>query len=250
MKAIFALLVVCSIPAFAAKQQTFKLETVDRLPAQTSEVSSFLSLPTEMIKQNSSRLGNEHLEILKSIAKDATNNVDLRWRAIYLGAQINFNKFSPEIKAALNSPEWFMRMAALNAVNDFSPTQSSEFARILIKDKALVVRTAAADVLMKSGTSKDREVLWSSLFDKANSHKGKSLWLRPKILKHLAKTTKNKNEMSRFVPLLNDKDQNLQELALGVLEEKSDFRVGSHKTPIEKRKSMWLAWAKREGISF
>lgn len=247
MKAIFFILIGFSLPCLAAKQQAFKLETVDRLPVQVAEVSSFLSLPTEMIKQNSSRLGLEHLDILKNISRDSTNNVDLRWRALYLGAQIDLPRFLSEVRFALKSPEWFMRMAALNAAKDFSPNLAAEFARILIKDKALVVRTAAADILMKTANQKDREILWTSFFDKANSHKGKSLWLRPRLLNHLAKTSKP-NELVRFASVLKDKDIKMQEIALQVLEEKSDIRIGTQNTPMEKRKAMWLAWAKKEGF--
>lgn len=94
-------------------------------------------------------------------ALNQKNSMDLRWQAVFSAAQkANKNELNL-VKQYANQPEWFMRNAALLAINKFDQPSAEVMAQKLLSDKALVVRSAAVDVLSEKSLMKNRNLLVS-----------------------------------------------------------------------------------------
>lgn len=178
---------------------------------------------------------------LKKIAFNNDSELQVRWRALVLAAKLLGSEAETEIIAAAKSQDWFMRSASMVAANEISPTKAAELARKLVKDKALVVRSAAVDVLGGTGEASDRVLLWKIIKDPINVRRGQSLWVRSQALQILAKSPQ-KTEVGEFVALLKESDLELQAISIHALEKASQFQFGSESDSIEDHKNRWLNW--------
>ncbi|MEY4616188.1 MAG: hypothetical protein RJB66_1148 [Pseudomonadota bacterium] len=210
------------------------------------ETAKLLQLEKTDLEKASKDLSEEQKSALKAIASDKNTDLNIRWKALVLASRLLGSDMRADVLAASKSPDWFMRSASLSAANEISADESADIARALIKDKALVVRSSAADVLATTGLDSDRELLWKALNDSANSRKGQSLWIRPQVLKHLAKRPLKK-EISQFIEILKEGEVELQAVTIHALEKASDFQFGSDQDSIEDHRTRWLNWWETNG---
>lgn len=178
---------------------------------------------------------------LKQIAFNSKSDLQIRWRALVLAARLLGIEMKSEIVSASKSNEWFMRSASMMAANEISTEQAAELARKLIQDKALVVRSAAVDILGNTGETADRALLWKIIKDPMNVRKGQSLWIRSQSLQILARNP-NKQEIPQFIALLKETDLELQAISIHALEKASDFQFGTAQETIEDHRQRWLKW--------
>lgn len=235
-----------STSVFAAKPNAFleknnKSIAVQDSPTDVSAILSVLSLPENILNEKVSDFSKEQLPLFKKIAFDETQSVDIRWRALAVGARVNHQLFSGEIEKAFKAKEWFMRIAALNALENLNDKKRIFMARQLLQDKALVVRTAAADVLMESKDGDDRQQLWTSVFDAKNTHHGKSLWIRKRVLKHLSETVVE-SDIPNLVKVLKDSDAILVDISFKSLDQNKGLQYGITGATPQIRKAKWIAW--------
>jgi hypothetical protein len=92
---------------------------------------------------------------LKQRAFDREQALSIRWKALVLAAKIGGSSMSAEVRESSRSSEWYMRSASLTAAAQISVTEALSLARKLVNDKALVVRSAAVDILGESEVLKD-----------------------------------------------------------------------------------------------
>jgi HEAT repeat protein len=87
-----------------------------------------------------------------------------------------------DVKRALKSNQWFMRNAGLIALNSINPDLAFDEAKKQLDDPALVVRSAAVDLLSKHKSQEKgaevRELLWKELHAKRNKVKSKKYLMR------------------------------------------------------------------------
>ncbi len=152
-----------------------------------------------------------------------------------------------DILKAADSKEWFMRNAALVAVNNISSLEGEKLAQKLISDKALVVRSAAVEVLQNSKDQEIRNTLWVELNKDYNFKKKQSLWIRPQIVKILAKTPKDA-EMRDFMKLLDDKDLEVHPAAVAGLEKLTGVKLGGGQESSSKLVGMWKDYLKETKV--
>lgn len=153
---------------------------------------------------------------LEKIAFDKQENLESRWRAVTSYGRIYQAKSQSFLEKSLRSPEWFMRNAALLVAPYADRAWAIRWARILIHDQALVVRTAAVQSLRKLNASDSQALLWEKLYSKENFRGGKSLWVRQHILEALAQFASSGQEVN-FIGVLNDQDRSLHPIALRAL---------------------------------
>src|SRR4051812_22149283 len=79
-----------------------------------------------------------------------------RWKALMSAAQLGREKATPDLLKASRHQDWFMRSASMIALADYNPAEGVRVAKRLIKDKALVVRSSAVDLLAKNLDSEGR----------------------------------------------------------------------------------------------
>lgn len=90
-------------------------------------------------------------------------------------------------------------------------------AKELISDKALVVRSAAVEILAQRMTDENKSILIKEMDKGYNFHKKSSLWIRPQILNKVAEVA-NSTDRQFFVQYLFDEDKEVSESSARALE--------------------------------
>lgn len=160
---------------------------------------------------------SETLDSLKEMALSEKYEMPERWKALTSLTYMQKEQAVPVLQKALEAKEWFMRNAGLVGMQYVNEIEAKKSARKLLKDKALIVRSAAVDVLAKDCSSKDRELLWEQLHDKINFRKGQSLWIRSQIVKILSEGPL-KEEFSLFLKYVKEDDLQIQNASAAALE--------------------------------
>lgn len=157
---------------------------------------------------------------IKAFSENEEMNV--RWNAVVKMAELKKSDSLTDLKKALKSNVWYMRNVALLAIESIDADAAFDAAKKQLDDPALVVRSAAVEVIAKNKkrSEEGRKLLWKELHDKQNRIQTKSLWIREQIAKHLSEEPR-KDERQNFLNLVEDKDQNLRsqgELALSKIQ--------------------------------
>ncbi len=165
-------------------------------------------LPPPQIQNESAVQKNRLVET----AFDSTQSLRSRWQALLLAAELKVMK-EQDFQRALASKEWFLRNAALVALQKNEPQKAKQASlRILERDPALVVRSSAVEILKNHMDSRVREALWAEFQRRRNIRKDQNLWIRGQILEVLSQNPV-RSEMARFAKLSQDKDPQLQKVA-------------------------------------
>lgn len=140
-----------------------------------------------------------------------------RWKAFMVLMKLKGQSGLGIAERAFNDSTWFMRSAALTAVQEIDLAKAKVWAyKSFSKDKALLVRMKALEVLKGSRNQKIRKLMWHKMFTKDNLKGNKSLWIRSDIARELVKNPKN-SEITQWKKLLHGKDKELQVLATQAL---------------------------------
>ncbi len=211
----------------AAKIEMGALEVLS-LPEKNREAVVFSS-------KNPAKLGKD----LMALAFDDKQPMPIRWKALTLGSLAQGSASKESLYKALKSDAWFMRNAALLAMQRIFPLESAKSAQQLLDDKALVVRSAAVKTLANRLDADGREILWGELDKPYNFKNKESLWIRAQILEALAKTP-DKRELPIFARSLRDKDTRLHYFSVVALEKISNKKLGSLHSSLAEKRSLWL----------
>ena len=151
---------------------------------------------------------------LRVKAFSETQEMSVRWNSLMQMTKMKKNESVIDLKKALNSNTWYMRNAGLIALDSINPDLAFDVAKKQLEDPALVVRSAAVDVLAKNKkkTAEVRELLWKEIYSKKNKIKSKSLWIRPQISQYLA-IDPQPQEREKFLALMEEKDEEIRIIA-------------------------------------
>jgi len=145
-----------------------------------------------------------------------SQNFDMseRWKSVIEMSKIPHRDRLADLKKALKSETWFIRNAALLALDKLDSKLAETEAIRLLSDPALVVRSAAVEVLAQKlkSSALARQSLWSELKDKQNMIQKQSLWIRPQIIQHLAKDPQESDKL-QFQSFLGDSSVQVQDIA-------------------------------------
>lgn len=210
------------------------------LPLSAQEI---LAMPEENRNQVAmARSGDLYPELIH-IANSEKAAIPDRWKALTLAAYIGRDKAVKDLEAALKSKEWFMRNAALLGLKIHHPLRAQSAARNLLKDKALVVRSAAVEVLGPDLDRKSRDLLWEELNADYNFRKKQGLWIRSQILGHLSEKPDAK-ESQLFVKALMEKDSSMHAPAITALEKLTQKKLTARNGT--QKRELWIQWAKSQ----
>jgi HEAT repeat protein len=198
----------------------------------------------------------EHLE---QTMLDQKASMETRWHAVMTLGRVGGAQVSSKLEKALQSQEWFMRNAALLALEQTNPDKARQAARKLLNDKALVVRSAAVDSLVRLKDTSSVALLWSKINAKENFRGTQSLWIRRQIVDALrvlpgaadiAKSGKGQapGDEKKFAELLEDRDEKIQEAAIQALESRTGQKLGKDKEPLQFRRAYWQKWSKEQAL--
>lgn len=205
-------------------------------------LAEILTLPGENRMAVAQTRQGEILQPLEDLIFNKEADFGLRWKAVILLGQLQKIKAMKTLDRALKSSEWFVRNAALIAYSEAIPEKANAVAIELLKDKALVVRSAAIDVLGRNLEGETRETLWNELDQAHNFRKKQSLWIRPQILKALSQQPEQR-ELPLFVSHLKDADSRMHPHAIRGLERITKEIKGPSSISIGEKRDLWLKWA-------
>lgn len=184
-------------------------------PKMTAE--EVLTLPESFRKEALQNKSDEFYPQMHKIAFSNKQSIEMRWKALTMMAHLKKENSVKDLKKALEAPEWYMRNAALLSLNSVSPQHGKTAAKALLTDKALVVRSAAVDVLGPMMDEKIRELFWQELDANYNFRHKQSLWIREQLLGFLAKEPLI-NEKSVFEGLSKTSPEPMRVLAKNALQ--------------------------------
>lgn len=210
--------------------------------SEVPEISlrELLSMPEknrEVVAQTQKK-PNLYPDLLK-LAFDKEEIFQIRWKALTLAASLRGEKATPDVLKACEANEWFMKNACLVSLHRINAPKAKEQSQKLISDKALVVRSAAVQVLARDLTAKTRDLFWEEMDKPYNFRGQQSLWIRSEILDALAKQPAQQ-EFANFAKTLKDKDSRLHFYAVSALERLSNKRLGDKKTTLSQKRDLWL----------
>ena len=182
-----------------------------------------------------------NIEYLK--AKNTSLQMQDRWQALMNATNHATGDDFIKITEFIQSSDWYMRNASLIALDKSGNDVVYEQAKKLITDRALVVRSAAAEILSRLNND-DIKKIFSVELDKNYNFKGKnSLWIRNQMMNYLVKHAET-TEKDFFVKYLNDQDIEIANLSTQALEKITDIRFsGTDKKDIVRQ---WQKLAKNQ----
>lgn len=192
-------------------------------------LSSFDLAQATVIKNDDvdSKSGQDFYQ-LKLTAFDQKKLLEIRWRAVTTLGRAYAYKSKGLLEKAMLSREWFMRNAALVVLPYNDRDWARSWAEKLLSDPALVVRTAAVQVLRQLHATESRMLLWQKLSDRENFHRGQPLWIRRHIIETLEQFSNIEDE-DRFKLAKEDLDVEVKSVA-----ERAFNKIESLKTALNQ----------------
>jgi len=176
-------------------------------------------------------------------AKNEALPMSKRWTALQKATTLASGEDFFKVVAFGDSKDWFMRNASLVALDKSGSDMVYDQAKKLITDKALVVRSASADILMRLNSDEVKRIFSAELEKKYNFNGKSSLWIRKQMMVHLVRNA-NTNERDFYVKYLYDQDVEIAALSSKALEKitKIRFTAANNKELVQK----WQKAAKQE----
>jgi len=169
-----------------------------------------------------------------NIAQNPRNPMSMRWQALVNAADLASFSQIEEIKDFAKNKDWYMRNAALVALDKINVNHAVEEAQILLKDKALVVRSAAVDILSKRYTRENRNLMAVELSKPYNFAGKQSLWIRSKIFNVIAAKA-SIDDRAFFAKYLFDHDEKIAGAAAMTLERLTEVTLANKNKVAEWR---------------
>lgn len=170
-----------------------------------------------LLLSSSAFAGSDNFSSHIQTASDSKQNMNTRWSALFKAAHFSEAQDLIQLKKFLKSKEWYMRNAAILALQKINPVEAVIEAKMLLNDKALVVRSAAVDIISRNLNSENKKILIEEMGKSYNFHKQKGLWIRKQILQNIA-TTADIQDRDIFAKALFDSDSEISEISANVLE--------------------------------
>ena len=204
------------------------------------EMQILLTQPIDTRVREFKALKNEGgYAFLSRMAFDKHNGLQTRWRAITTMGRLDAKGFQKDLDRALSSSEWYMRNAALIALQTDERPRAIKMSLKLIDDPALVVRTQAVRNLIQLDARETEPKLWEKIFSHKNFRGQESLWVRVHLAEALANFA-SPGHIKSFQRLLMDPDERLYKYAIQGLENTTGIKLGGKDLPVSVRRQQWL----------
>lgn len=210
---LFFALLLSSVQAAVPSVKERSTNSTSRTEVSAEEI---LTLPEPLRKQAVDGKAEQLYSPMAEIAFSPKKSVEMRWKALTMVAHLKKENAIPDLKKALESSDWFMRNAALLSLNSVSVVEGKKAAQMLLKDKALVVRSAAVEVLGPVMDEETRDLFWKEMNAKYNFRQNQSLWIREQMLTYLADNP-SLSEKPIFMALTKNSSPSMKKLAMSAL---------------------------------
>jgi HEAT repeat protein len=224
MKIIFGVL------SFAFSVHVFAAPAMDGLLSHSID---------ERVKEFKELKASGSFTYLSRTAADKKNSLQMRWRAITTMGRLDAEAFHKDIDRAIASSDWYMRNAALIALQNDERQRAIGISIRLLDDPALVVRTQAVRNLIQLEAREAEPQMWQKIFSDKNFRGKESLWIRVHLAEALAGFA-TPGHLKSFQRLLMDPDERLHKWAILGLENTTGVKLGGKELSTEIRRQQWL----------
>jgi len=204
MKALFLILLSCSVYAKVSVQDVKSLDKLESL-FRTSPRTAGLQV---MIKKVTLKEGGKAVPTLIKVMKSDEYPEQNRWTATMLLAQIMGKKSAPFIAKFTDHPHWMMRVASLKALAGLGQKDYLNVHAKSLKDDSLIVRVQALDNISKMKMTALAPHVWKMMYDPANYVGDNGKRKRASIIKSVIRTLgdlKFKDASKSFAKLIQNK---------------------------------------------
>ena len=202
------------------------------------EIFHSLRLPHTLAIENLSQWGVKTYGPLKTLAFNEKIPMRTRWKSFMVYTQLAGSNSFQVINQALGHKDWFMRSAALTALESIDESLARQWAlKKLNNDPALMVRTKALEILQKRSSGESVELFWKKLYSADSFYNNRSLWIRKSLAINLMEKPRKK-DIHRWIRLLHGSDDDLQQVAAMALS-RINTRVNKDSSPDNKDVSFW-----------
>ena len=170
--------------------------------------------------------GTEDFQSRIDMASNQKLSMSQRWAALLQATDFARGAQLEEIKKFSQHAEWYLRNATLVALNKVDHSAAIATAKELLSDKALVVRSAAVEILAQRMSIENKALLIKEIDKNYNFHKKSSLWIRPQILTKVAEVAVQ-DDRNLFAQHLFDTDQQVSEVCAHALEKLTGEKLGN-----------------------
>lgn len=210
------------------------------------EVKAILQMPFD----NRQLLLSEHSmssSLLEEIVLDSKEHYEVRWDAMTALAHFYPEKAAIFIDNSIHHKEWFIRNNALLALEKISPERAHKAAKILLEDRAMVVRAAAVRVIKNLSFKDLKTNLWEEFFHPRNKRKDQSLWIRDDLIETLVYFTEPGDE-DIWIRVLKKEDTRFYMKAIQALEKITGLSFGQKNESLDYKRFYWMNWAQTKNI--
>lgn len=149
-------------------------------------------------------------------ASDNKLNMSSRWGALIQAAKFANLEQINQIRKFSSDKNWYMRNASLIALRKINPTAAMAEAKKLLMDKALVVRSAAVEIIATDLNAENKSLLAIEMSKVYNFNKSSSLWIRKQIVEKLSLSAEP-TDRDFFIKSLFDTDKEIAQLSAETL---------------------------------
>lgn len=149
-------------------------------------------------------------------ASNVKLNMNSRWSSLLKAAELADKEQLEEVKKFTSDKEWYMRNAALVALNKVNRDAAIGEGRKLLTDKSLVVRSAAVEIVSQRMNLENKKALVEEIDKAYNFNKKSSLWIRLQIMEKVAEVA-GSSDREFFVKGLFDADTKIASLSAHTL---------------------------------
>jgi HEAT repeat protein len=222
---------------------SFEARTEKSLPQKMDiqRTLEALNLPTPNALKVLSAQGSGGYKNLVKLAFAADQSIDTQWKALVLMSILGGELSLPQLERAATSDQWYRRNAALIGFSKVSREKSLQWARKMLTDPSLIVRTSAVETLRLFHDVESVNLLWTELYHERNFKSGQSLWVRRHIVEALSEFAKQGDE-AKLIGVLKDADDSLYRPAVQGLERLTRVSLGQPDEPVAFKKKYWQNW--------
>lgn len=226
----------------SAKNPLLKSERPRPVTARDIELTVMaLRLPLQNRLQALKSRGEVARQSLERLAMDQKQDLQTRWRSITALGRLYPIESKSTLEEAVRSDHWYLRNAGILALSHGPRDMAIQWAKKLLDDPALVVRTAAVQTLEAVRGVEAENLLWQKLNANENFHNGKSLWVRKHIARLLSHFAKPGQE-GKFIAILKDQDERLHPYAVQALKKMTGQKLTDNAKSFQEQRQAWLNW--------
>ncbi len=189
-------------------------------------------------------LGSTDMDLVSKVSQDDGADARQRWVAVRALGQIKGDRSKNILIGLVVDPMPAIRAAAAAAMGDYGHKDFVPYLVTLIQDPAVIVRASAAKALSQAGDQRAVEVLSQALEDKANTFRGKSVWVRKYFVEALG-SIGSTDAYPALLRAMDDPDETVAEQAIPALEKVAGFSYSSGRTEKQEREA-WRRFVTNE----